>query len=261
MHSKISSANCRQFVQPPVCFCVKSALATLSALCHDASIYAMECHIDMRYWPLIGTTTTTFTLDTYPNHYIEPWANTGPCNRRHLFCPDWAAGNIYQLMSACLDIVHLTGNIFRRFFLKEGVCIFIQISLDVFIHNCISNNNSVFDWGNGLTSNHQQDEIPKAMMTYMFKVPLRHQWTNTTAWPSFCRRQSQLRFLEWKILYFASNFIEVCSQMSNKQTVTGSGRVLTWRWTDKPLSELIMILIYFFVTVWHVHDDIRNSTI
>ena len=45
-----------------------------------------------------------------------------------------------------------------------------------------------------------------------------------TKWPRFRRRYFQMHFREWKVLYFDSNFTEVCSYGSNWQHVSiGSG--------------------------------------
>ena len=38
-----------------------------------------------------------------------------------------------------------------------------------------------------------------------------------TKWPTFCRRHIQIHFQEWKLFYFDSNLIEICSQWSNSQ--------------------------------------------
>ena len=62
-----------------------------------------------------------------------------------------------------------------------------------------------------------------------------------TKWPPFRRCHSQMHFHELKVVYFDSNFIEVCSQWSNWQYVSigsGSGMVpsrpqaITWSNTD-----------------------------
>ena len=45
-----------------------------------------------------------------------------------------------------------------------------------------------------------------------------------TKWPKLRRRHFQMHFHEWKVLYFDSNFTEVCSWKSNWQNVgIGSG--------------------------------------
>ena len=203
----------------------------------------MECHIDMRYWPLIGTTTTTFTLDTYPSHYIEPWANTAPCNRRHLFCPDRGAGNIYQLMS--IWISSTKEMIFSNAFYWQKMFVFLSKFQQCFYSLWHSNNDSVMI---DVMAWRQTGNKIKYLKQWW------HKWLTNRCVTSQQTQQYGHHFADDNLNYvflntncciFYSNFIEVCSQRSNKHTVAfGLGRVLTWCSTDdKPSTKLIMIQI------------------
>ena len=110
---------------------------------------------------------------------------------------------------------HFADAIFKCIFLNENVSISIQISLK-FVPKGPNNNIpalvQIMAWrrpGDKPLSEPMMVNLP------MHICVTQPQWVNSsppeTKWPLFRRRHFQMHFHEWKVLYFDSNFTDVCS--------------------------------------------------
>ena len=71
-----------------------------------------------------------------------------------------------------------------------------------------------------------------------------------TKWPAFCRQHFPTYFLEWKLLYFYSNFSEICSKgpINNRPALS---QKMDQHWSgNMPLSEPMMVLLCLLVHIW-----------
>ena len=81
-----------------------------------------------------------------------------------------------------------------------------------------------------------------------FRNPVLTHW-GRDKFPPFRRRHFQMHFLEWKCLYFDSNFIEV-SSWGSSYNMSVLVQIMAWcRPCDKPLSEPMMAILPTYLCV------------